>query len=108
MLRLDNTALKRYVNKVMGQELRKDANITQEIMRGEVPVDTGVLQASIGIIGSNLEYKVGHRPGLLKARSGIDYGIIVYYGSGKRRPNRWIERTLVKLPNAFRKNRNAI
>lgn len=105
---INDISLKNYVEKVMGQEMKKDANITQEIMRGEVPVDTGALQASIAIVGSNLEYKVGHRPALLIAKSGYDYGNIVYYGPGKRKPNRWIERTLAKLPSAIRSTRSQI
>ena len=106
------TNLEKYVAKVMKQELKKDANITQEIMRGEVPVDTGALQASIGIVESNsgneIGYKIGHRPALLIAKSGEDYGNLVYYGSGKRKPNRWIERTVVQLPSNFTKTRSTI
>ena len=90
----------------MNQELKKDANITQEIMRGEVPVDTGTLQASIGIEQTNDNgYRVGHRKGLLIAKSGYDYGEIVFFGSGRRKPNRWIERTIAKLPIAIRTGR---
>lgn len=88
----------KYTNKVVDQYLRKVSKGIVAIMRNEVPVDTGVLRASVASeqIAQNY-YRIGHRKGLLIAKSGQDYGADVYFGTKGKRPNDWIGRTMSKV-----------
>jgi hypothetical protein len=97
-LYFDKTRATRYVNKLMEQKLKVEAKVLSSIMQSEVPVRTGLLRASITIARTGeLEYKVGHRPGILRAASGDDYGTSVYFGYRFRRPNDWVGRTLSRF-----------
>lgn len=95
---IDEISATKYVNKVMDQKLRVIAKEIIAIMRTEVPVDTGTLRASIGSeqIDQNY-YRIGHRKGLLIAKSGEDYGVDVYFGTKGKKPNDWIGRTMSKV-----------
>lgn len=97
---LNMSGITKYVDKVVDQKLVFLANGLSDKMRDEVNFDTGLLQASVTKekIGNKI-YKIGHRPGLLIARSGEDYAKYVFYGSVKIEPNNWIAKTMSILPS---------
>lgn len=95
--------IEKQLNKIVDDKIKDIALDTYVTMRQEVPVDTGLLRASVSYMKLKpLNYRIGHRPKFLERIEGVDYGTIVYFGSRGRRPNDWINRTIARIKPKFR------